>query len=237
MKSPVEFPLSPRIHPFGCWLLTGALLAGAGCVSQQTFDKTKAETEELTRTLEATRLDVSELNQRIAGLQAANRHEDAVTTELRASIQREQDMLPILRQRADEKLGGLQTQVASLVSQNRQLTREMAEATQEGASLQARVTALKQELEESRSLPPLIPPTVNMPAPVLPPPTAAPVAPAVTPSDPLAPPRQTAQADPVPPVKQSSPPRPAKADPAPADDSWTSMIANWVSSLWSWIFD
>jgi seryl-tRNA synthetase len=116
MKSPAALAPSLYIHRISLCILTGTLLAGAGCVSEQTYDKTRAETDELTRTLETTRTDINELDQRVAALKAANRQEDAIATELRAAIQQEQDKLPILRQRADEKLTTLQTQVATLVN-------------------------------------------------------------------------------------------------------------------------
>src|SRR3990172_5634581 len=107
MTSPAALTPSMVIQRISLCLLTGALLTGVGCVSRQSYDKTRAEADELTRTLDTTRTDVKELDQRIAGLQAANRREDVVATELRAAIQREQNLLPILRLRADEKLASL----------------------------------------------------------------------------------------------------------------------------------
>ncbi|MDP3091080.1 MAG: hypothetical protein Q8N04_10395 [Nitrospira sp.] len=233
MKSPTALSLSTRLCPLSLCLLTSALLTGVGCVSQQTYDKTKDETNELTRALDATRTDITELEQRIAALKAANRQEDAVATELRAAIQREEETLPVLRKRAEEKLAALQTQVATLVNQSRLLAREMADAKQEGVSLQAMVTQHKQEMEESRALLTPITPATSAQTP----PTVTPVAPSITPISPAVPPQQTAQAAPTAPVKPATAPRPAKVEPAPADESWTDWIKNRVSSIWSWIFN
>lgn len=238
MKTPAVSASFTGFPQVGRYLLVGALLTGIGCVSQQTYDQTRAETEELTRTLDTTRAEVRDLEQRVAALQAANRQEDDVTTELRSAIQREQDMLPVYRQRADEKLAALQAQVARMVNQNRLLAREMASAKQETVSLQAMVTQYKQEIEEARSIPPLPP----LPVPVASAPSASqstvpPDVPSAAPITPPAPPQQTAQANPVDPLKQSTPTHLTKNAPEEVDESWTGMIKSWVSSLWSWIFD
>lgn len=218
----------------GRYVLISALLTGVGCVSQQSYDKTRAEADELTRALDAARSDIQELDQRVAALQAMNKKEDAVTAELRATIQREQESGPILRQRADEKLAALQTQVAYLVNQNRLLGREMADAKQEGASLQALITQYRKEMEESRSLPLPMDSAQNAQATVQPPLT--PVVPTTAPINSAAPSRQVAQSNPAAPSKQAVATRQAKGEPAQADESWTGMIKNWVSSLWNWIF-
>jgi hypothetical protein len=221
-----------------CLLTLGVILwiADAGCVSRQTYEKTKAEAESFSRTLEAERAEVQDLDQRIATLHALNKKDDAATAEIRAAIQREADAAPLVRQRAEEKLAALQTQVAHLVNQSRSLGREMAEAKQEGASLQAMVRQYKQELEEARSLPPSIGAPAAVPAPVpapLPPPlspTASSTMPPTSPSP------SAATAQPASPTKPLPATRPAKTEPAPADDSWTGMIKSWVSTVWEWIF-
>ena len=235
MKSPAAVAPYIGIQRISLCLLTGALLTGVGCVSQQTYDKTRAEASELTRTLDTTRTDVKELEQHIAALHAANRQEDAVTIELNAVIQREQDMLPILRQRADDKLVALQTQVAHLVNQSRLLAQEMGDAKQEGTSLQAMVTQYKQDIEESRSLSTQLASAANTPASAKPTLTLA--VPSVAPTSPDESPQQTAQVNPITPLKQSTPARAPKSAPAEEDESWTDWIKNWVSSLWSWIFN
>jgi peptidoglycan hydrolase CwlO-like protein len=216
-------------------LFAGALLTGVGCVSQQTYDTTKAKTSELTRTLDRTRTDVKELEQHIAALHAANRQEDAVTAELHAVIQREHDMLPILRQRADDELAALQTQVAHLVNQRRLLARKMADAKQEGASLQAMVTQYKQDIEESRSRSTQLAMAANTPASAQL--TQTPVVTSVAPTSPVASPQQTTQVNPNTPLKKSTPARSPKSVPAEADESWADWLMNWVLSLWGWIFN
>ena len=223
MKNPTALSLWTHLGPLTLCLLTSALLTGVGCVSQQAYDKIQVETNELTRTLDAMRSDITELDQRIVALKAANQQEDTVTTELRAAIRREEDALPVLRKRAEEKLAALHTQVATLVNQSRLLARDMADAKEEGASLQAMVTQYKQEMEESRTSLTPIPPT-----------TSAQTQPSVTPA---VPPQQAAQAAPVTPAKSATAPQPTKGEPAPTDESWTDWIKNMVSSLWSWIFN
>lgn len=217
-------------------LLTGTWLAGTGCVSQHAYDKTTAEKDELTRELEALRGEIGELDRRITELQTANRKEDADTMAIRAAIQREEETLPIMRQRANDRMAVLQAQVAHLVNQGRALAREIAAAKQERASLQATVAQYKRELEQSQDLPTA---TVTPAAPVAPlPPPSTPIVVAPTPVSPATPPQQAGQAPAPAPTTPSKPTttRVAKIDPPPAE-SWTDMIINWVSSLWSWIFN
>jgi len=216
------------------FLLTALALTDVGCVSRQAYEKARAEADDLARSLEIARTDVTELDRRITELQSANRREDAVTSELRAAIQREQDQLPILRQRADDQLASLQAQVAHLVNQSRALIRQIADAKQESASLQAMATQYKQELEESRFMPAPVAAETNEPMTARPALTlgssAAPPA-ALTGS-----PQQVSQVSPVAPLKSTIPPPPAAVEPAPVEDSWTGMIMSWLSSLWSLIF-
>ena len=210
-----------------------ALLAIAGCVSQQTYDKARAEANDMTRALEMARIDVAEMEQRINALQALNKKEAATTAEIRAAIQVETESAPLLRQRADDRIAALQTQLAHLLNQGRQLRRDLAEIKQEGASFQAVLTQSKQDLEESplMSLAPRSVPSVQSPPPPSPlasltSPVPAPVAQAPAP--------QPAPLDPA--AKPSAPARPLKAGQVQTDDSWTGMIKGWVSSLWGWIF-
>jgi hypothetical protein len=223
------------LHRSCCFLLTAVLLTEVGCVTRQAYEKARAEADELTRTLDIARTDVTALDRRIAELQTANRREDAVTTDLRAAIKREQDQLAVLRQRADARLASLQAQVAHLVNQSRAMTRQIAAAKQERASLQAMTAQYKQELEESRLMPTpvALSSSESIPAqPVLPPST-----PSATADNPAVPPQQTAQVNPVVPPKPAIPPPPATVEPPPADDSWTGLITSWFSMLWSWVFD
>lgn len=207
------------------------LLTLVGCVSQQTYDKTRAQADELTQALEMARIDVKEMEQRIDALQAMNKKEDAATAEIRAAIQRESDTVPLMRQRADDKIAALQTQVAHLLNQSRLLGREIAEAKQEGASLQALVTQYRKEMEESRLM------SLPMPSAQSAQPAASPALTPVVPAPiPQPAPPQQAQANPNPPTKPATAARHAKGEPAQADESWTGMIKNWVSSLWGWIF-
>jgi hypothetical protein len=223
------------LHRFCFFLLTAVLLTEAGCVTRQAYEKARAEADELNRTLDSARTDVTELDRRIAELKDANRREDAVTTDLRAAIKREQDQLAVLRQRADAHLASLQAQVAHLVNQSRAMTRQIADAKQERASLHAMTAQYEQELEESRLMPTpvALSSSESIPGhPVLPTGT-----PSATAPNPAGAPQQTAQANPIVPPKPAIPPSPASVEPPPADDSWTGMITGWFSMLWSWIFD
>ena len=235
MKTPTTVTPFGDIQRISLWFLIAALLVGVGCVSQHRYDTKRAEADELVRTLDATRSDVKELVGRIESLQAANRREDAVATDLRMAIQREEEMLPIRRQRSDDQLAALQTQVAHLVNQSRRLTREMANARRDSASLKVLVAQYKQEVEESESLSIPIEPAASTPAQIQP--TVTEVVPPVPQTNETVIPQQTAQATPLPPTVPTTPPRPVDIEPAPVDDSWMGMIMSWLASLWSWIFD
>jgi hypothetical protein len=226
-----QSPVARRI--IGC-VLAGLLMAGVGCVSQRAYDQIMAERDELTRSLDAERANISELDRYIAELQAANKTEDAAATTFRAAIQRDQQ----LRRRASEDLASLQTQVANLVSQSRMLARQVADAKRESSSLNTLVAQYKEEVEEAESLPEpsavpepaSMPPTAQLP--VAQPPAQVP--PAIAPN-PVSPPQQMAQVTPVTPVKPPAPPRPVQTPPAPVEESWIDMIMGWLSSTWTWI--
>lgn len=208
-----------------------------GCVSQQTYDTARGEVEQLRRTLEKERVDVQDLEQEIASLHSTSQQSETELATIRTAIQRALDLATLTRQRADEKLAALQTQVAYLVNQSRSLSRELSDARQESASLQASVSRYKSELDELRPFPrpvstmPMqptaptpVPLTASTPVPTLPPaatPAAAPAQPA----------QDNAGAATRPPVI-----RPTKTAPTEVDDSWTGMVKGWVSSLWDWIF-
>ena len=131
--------------------LAAVLLLEVGCVSRRTYERVKAETVEQTRALEAVREDVRELDGKVAGLQASNRREDAAMSELRAAIQREEEQLPILRQRAEDTLASLKTQVATLMNQSWHLARKIVDIRQESVSLQTKVAQYKEEIEQDQS--------------------------------------------------------------------------------------
>src|SRR5215217_6325448 len=106
-------------------ITSASALLIAGCVSQQTYDKARAEANDMTRALEMARIDVVEMEQRINTLQALNKKEAATTAEIRAAIQVETDSAPLLRQRADDRIAALQTQLEHLLNQGRQLRRNL----------------------------------------------------------------------------------------------------------------
>lgn len=215
-------------------LLIGAILAASGCVSQRAYEQARAEADELARTLDSTRADLQALDQHIAQLQAANQTEDALATELRTALQREADMLPVLRRRASERLVSLQAQVGSLVNQSRTLARQVSDAKQQHNSLKVLVAQYKQEIEEARSMPEPSPTEVPMQA-VAPPVAAEPLSAPVTAPAPITPPQQMAQVTPVTPVKPQALPRPVPPPPTPVDETWFDMVMSWIGSVWDWI--
>lgn len=233
-----QLAVLPHARPprrFSAGLLAVILLIGSGCVSQQTYDKTKAEADELRRTLEAERIGLTELDHQIAVLHDLNKKEDAAATDARAAIQHELETAPIRRQQAEEQQSALQTQMAQLINQIRTVKREMAEAKQERTSLQAMVTQYKQELDEGMGF--STPTASNSPVPSTALSPLTPIPSAVSPSNPPTPtPSPNVQATPEPPVKPVIPVRPTKGGPAQEDDSWTGLIKSWVSSIWEWIF-
>ena len=215
----------------GC-VLAGILLAGVGCVSQHAYDQVKAKHDELVRSLDAERADISQLDRHIAELKAANISEDDAATEFRAAIQRDQQ----LRRSAGEELTSLQTQVTNLVRQSRLLARQVADAKRESRSLTVLVAQYKEEVEETQSQPEQSAPPepASMPSATVPPITQP--APAVAAPNPVSPPQQMAQVTPVTPVKPPATPHPAQMPPQPVEESWMDMIMGWLSSAWNWIF-
>jgi hypothetical protein len=215
-------------------LLLGAILAASGCVSQRAYEQARAEADELARTLDATRADVQALDQHIAQLQAANQAEDALATELRTALQREADMLPILRRRASERLTALQAQVGTLINQSRTLVRQVSDAKQEHSSLKTLVAQYRQEAETVSSMPE--PASTDFPMTVAAPPVAAEAPPvAAAAPAPITPPQQMAQVTPVTPVKPQALPRPIPTPPEPVDETWFDMVMGWIGSIWDWI--
>jgi hypothetical protein len=94
--------------------------------------------------------------------------------------------------------------VAHLVSQSRALTRQIADAKQESASLQAMATQYKQELEESRFMP--APMAADMSEPMTATPALTLGSPAATPAALTGSPQQVSQVSPVAPPKPTIPP-------------------------------
>ena len=219
-----------------CALAAGLLLE-VGCVSRPTYEKVKAETLEQTQVLEAVREDLRELDQEIAGLQASNRREDAAVSKLRAAFQREEEQLPIMRQRAEDTLASLKTQVATLMNQSWHLARKIVDIRQESDSLQTEVAQYKKEMERAQ-LSTLAASGVNsssttQAAVIEPPPSTEPTSPSEASP-------QIAQANPTPlspaPIKPPAPVPSVKVDPPSTNDSWIGIIAGWLTKIWNWLF-
>jgi hypothetical protein len=212
--------------------LAVVVLSDVGCVDRRTYEKVKSETVEQTQALEAVRGDVRELDREIAAWQASNRREDAALSQLRATIQREEEQLPIMSRRAEDTLASLKTQVATLMNQSWHLARKIVDIRQESATLQAKVAQYKQEMERIH-MPTVMPSGANRPAIIEPPPS-------MVPADTSATLPQIAQTTPPPvspvPVKPGSPAPSVKADPPSANDSWIGMITGWFTKIWNWLF-
>lgn len=234
MKHSAASSSSNSVSGITVCLLIGAVLAASGCVSQRAYEQARAEADELARTLDATRADVQELDHHIARLQAANQTEEALATELRTALQREAEMLPVLRRRASERLVSLQAQVVTLVNQSRTLVRQVSDAKREHGNLKTLVAQYKQEIEQARSVPEPSPAEVPMPVDA-PPVVAEPLSPPVAAPAPLTPPQQMAQVTPVTPVKPQALPRPIPTPPEPVDETWFDMVMGWIGSVWDWI--
>lgn len=211
-----------------------------GCVSRRTYERVKAETVEQSQALEAVRGDVRELDQEIAALQASNRREDAAMSELRASIQREEEQLPFMRQRAEDTLALMKTQVATLMNQSWQLARKIVDIRQESVSLRTKVAQYKQDLEMTQA-PVMVASGAETPSVSRPLTTEAAELP-----EPLAPslqettPPHMTESTPAPPsVPSAAPSVPSPTvtvDPSATSDSWISMIIGWLTTFWNWLF-
>ena len=228
--------MSPAVQRVVFCVLAAVVLLEVGCVHRQTYDKVKAETLEQTQALEAVRGDVRELDQEIAGLQASNRRDDAAVSELRASIQREEEQLPIMRQRAEDTLTLLKTQVATLMNQSWHLARKIVDIRQESVSLQTKVAQYKEEMEQVRA-PVMVASERDKPEI-----TEAVISEVSTLS--VAPrqdaePTQVAQAAPPPPTLSPAKPAvsapPVNVEPPQTNDSWIGMIISWLSAFWKWL--
>ena len=212
-------------------VLAGMLSIEVGCVSQSAYERLKAKTQEDTQTLEVVRNEVKELDQQVAGLQAANRQNDATAAELRMALQHEEEQLPIMRERAEASLASLKGQVTALMNQSWNLARKIADLRHESASLQSTAAQYKQEMEEA--------------------PAAGPVAAdeeeprvaqaiATEPAVPAQPPSQVPivaqRPEPVAPTPNLSPPAPSmNPEPVETNDSWISIILSWLTTFWNWL--
>lgn len=217
-------------------MLAAVLFLEVGCVSRRTYEKIKAETLEQTQALEAVREDIRELDRDIIELQASNRREDAVTSELRAAIQREEEQLPIMRQRAENTLASLKTQVATLMNQSWHLARKIVDIRQESAALRSKVAQYKEEIDQAQSPMPAAsmsdrPSTTQSTVIEAPPPV---------PTNTTEAPAQITQPNPAPPslpsAKPAAPSPSVKVDSPSADDSWIGMITGWFIKIWNWLF-
>ncbi|MGB4067068.1 MAG: hypothetical protein WBK08_03440 [Nitrospira sp.] len=218
-------------------VLAAVVFLEVGCVSRGVYEKVKAETLEQTQALEAVRGDVRELDQEIAGLQASNRREDAAMSELRGTIQREEEQLPIMRQRAEDALASLKTQVATLMNQSWQLARKIVDIRQESVSLQAKVAQYKEDIQRPQAsvMVDLEREKLVITEPVISEESISSVVP--TGNTELTQVAQAASPPPSPaPIKPAAPSPSVKIDPPSTIDSWIEMITNWLSKIWSWLF-
>jgi septal ring factor EnvC (AmiA/AmiB activator) len=229
--------MSPVVQQVVLCVLAAVLLSEAGCVSRRTYESVKAEMLEQTQALESVREDVRELDREIAGLQASNRREDAAVSELRATIQREEEQLPIMRQRAEDTLASLKTQVATLMNQSWHLARKIVDIRQESVSLQTKVARYKEEMEQAFS-PVMAASERDKSAITEAVASEAPVSSVASTQDVES--TQVAQAVPPPqslaPIKPSVSAPSVNVDPPQANDSWIGIITSWFAKIWNWLF-
>ena len=217
-------------------VLAAVLFLEVGCVSRRAYEKVQAETLEHTQALEAVREDLRELDREIAGLQASNRHEDADVSEVRAAIQREEDQLPIMRQRAENTLASLKTQVATLMDQSWHLARKIVDIRQESTSLQTKVAQYKEQIEQAQLS--MLMGSNETGTPIAQAAVIEPLA-STIPTDQTEEAPQIAQVNPTPPIPAPVTPIPSpsvKADPPSTNDSWIGTITNWFVKIWTWLF-
>ena len=212
-------------------LLAGMLPIEVGCVSQSAYERLKAKTQEDTQTLEVVRNEVKELDQQVAGLQAANRQNDATAAELRMALQHEEEQLPIMRERAEASLASLKGQVTALMNQSWNLARKIADLRHESASLQSTAAQYKQEMEEAPAAGPV---TADEEEPRVA--QAIATEPAVPAQPPSQVPIVAQRPEPVAPTPNLSPPAPSmNPEPVETNDSWISIILSWLTTFWNWL--
>ena len=249
--------VAPVVQRVVLCLLAATLLTDIGCVSRRAYEQIKAETIEHTQALETAREDIKELDQQIAGLQAANRRENITIDELLAVIQREQELLPIMHEEAEERHSSLKTQVASLLDQSWHLARKIADLRQASASLQTMAAQYKEEMKhvqaqaqahapvlvashsEKPSITNSASTTTEEPSS---PPTLTPVEeeqPSSLTSDEESAPTHVAQAvSPPPDLEPVAPPASSSSvnvEPSTTNDSWIDMITGWLLAFWNWL--
>ena len=217
-------------------VLAGMLPIEVGCVSQSAYERLKTQAQEDTQTLEVVRDEVKELDQQIAGLQAANRQEDATTAELRMALQHEEEQLPIMRQRAEASLTSLKGQVTALMNQSWNLARKIADLRHESGSLQSTAAQYKQEMEEAQAAAPI---TADDEEPVVAQAIAAesPAPAELSSQEPIVVQRPESVAS-TPNLSSSTPSMSSPSinpDPAGTDNSWVSMILSWLTTFWNWL--
>lgn len=222
-------------HLLGLCILAFVLLIETGCVSRRSYERVKAETDQMSRSFIAVREEVEVLRRSIPSLEAANREEERTAEELRAAVQREVELLPILRQQAYERMASLQSQVAHLTDQSRMLAKQVAAARRESYSLKVLVAQYKREMEEAQTLPeatrsPIVSETLPLTESV----EGASSSIEPVPS-PVTIPQQVAQTDPITPVKQVPLPGPPQTPAQTGHESWIDVIMNWLSGIWNWI--
>ena len=230
--------VAPVVQRVVLCLLAATLLTDIGCVSRRAYEQIKAEAIEHTQALETAREDIKELDQQIAGLQTANRHEDAIVGELRATIQHEEEQLPIMRQQADERLSSLKTQVANLLNQSWHLARKIADIRDESASLQTMANRYKQEMEEAHASLRQVASHSTKPSVTRATPAEEPSIPTPPPIEEIASP-QVAQAVSPPPDLEPVAPHASSSsvnvEPSTTNDSWIDMITAWLLAFWNWL--
>ncbi|MCP9455989.1 MAG: hypothetical protein NNA18_07785 [Nitrospira sp.] len=217
------------------WIIISWLFTTTGCVSQGAYERVKIEIEELSQSLMMAREEITVLRQSVASWEAANKAEENKREALQVVIQREVELLPIMRQQAYERIVSLQAQVATLTNQSRALAKHLATAKRESDALHVLVSQYRQEIEAARVSQQFLPATTT---PAIfdtmdltqQEPTAQESIP-----PPMTLPQEMAQQIPVDPTEQPGSRAPSSLPTQPTEGSWIDLIVKWLASFWNWI--
>ncbi|MCP9452668.1 MAG: hypothetical protein NNA23_08295 [Nitrospira sp.] len=229
------FHRSTLFYVIDLWIVIFLLFTTTGCVSQRAYERVKAETDEWSRSLIMARGEVTALSQSVASLELANKEEENKMEELRVAIQREVELLPIMRQQAYERMVSLQAQIATLADQSRALAKHLAAARRESDSLKVLVSQYRQEVEAARASQPSLPATVAPAVFDTPDITQQETTSLESIPPPMTMPQEMVQQRPDAPTEQAVSPAPSSLPTRSVEESWIDLIVKWLASLWNWI--
>ncbi len=206
----------------------GLIMASTlGCVKQSTYDAVQAEVTEARTTVASTQQEITQLTAQLTRLHEVSRLEEGLMNESVEALKKEQETDIQWQTQARERMDSLVARLNALQQQRRWLDRETENAVSTQQELEAKVAALKSDLDGRAFMPEsAVAPATRDASSTMTTPTATSSAPAVSP--------QTITPSPEPP-KATPPPTP-RPHPIPQDESWFSTIKGWLGSVWRSIF-